>query len=97
MGDYSKYGFELCNFEPDRCDKCGEIKKLYFGDKDYWTMEGTYLCVDCLNEHIDAPSRHCLISFAEWQYANEVEYIKPLIFVVCMSVTIALIWIVSVL
>lgn len=49
--DFSDLGFEPCNFEPDSCELCKNIRPLYFGNRDYWdSREGSYLCAACLSE-----------------------------------------------
>lgn len=54
-GGYRAYGFELCELGPDECDRCKQVKPLYFCDGDYWdSRDGSYLCGDCLDERIAA-------------------------------------------
>jgi hypothetical protein len=52
---FKKIGFESCEFEPDQCDGCRQVRQLWFGDRDYWdSREGHYLCGECLDERIAA-------------------------------------------
>lgn len=50
---YRAFGWELCEFEPANCDRCGKVDSLYFGDVDYYdSREGTYLCEECLKHRL---------------------------------------------
>ncbi|TWU51538.1 hypothetical protein [Rubripirellula reticaptiva] len=56
---YRAYGFEPCEYEPDECERCKQVKPLYFGDRDYWdSREGSHLCGDCLDEQIAADKEY---------------------------------------
>lgn len=56
---YRAYGFDPCECEPDECERCKQVKPLYFGDRDYWdSREGSYLCGDCLDERIAADKKY---------------------------------------
>ena len=56
---YRAYGFDPCEFEPDECERCKQVKPLYFGDRDYWdSREGSHLCGDCLDERIAADKEY---------------------------------------
>lgn len=56
---YSAYGFDLCYFPPGPCERCEQIKQLYFGDREYWdSREGSYFCSDCLDERIAADEEY---------------------------------------
>lgn len=59
MRCYRAYGFDPCEFEPDECERCKQVKPLYFGDRDYWdSREGSHLCGDCLDERIAADKEY---------------------------------------
>ena len=52
---FKRVGFERCLFEPDQCERCRQVRQLWFGDRDYWDgREGSYLCGECLDERIAA-------------------------------------------
>lgn len=56
---YRAYGFDPCGFEPDECERCKQVKPLYFGDRDYWdSREGSHLCGDCLDARIAADKEY---------------------------------------
>ena len=56
---YKEHGFEPCEFEPDKCERCGKIKPLYFGDRDYWdNREGAYVCSECVDKRIMENGQH---------------------------------------
>lgn len=47
---YKFFGFELCQFEADKCERCGNVAQLYFGNKDYWDgREGDCWCSNCID------------------------------------------------
>lgn len=53
MTSYLQYGFEPCNFEPDTCEQCKQVKPLYFGDRDaFEPRDGSYLCGECIEKRI---------------------------------------------
>ena len=53
-GLLSATGFEICDFAPsadDECDACDKPnKQLYFGNKEYWSGDGDYWCLECITE-----------------------------------------------
>jgi uncharacterized protein CbrC (UPF0167 family) len=70
---YLAYGFELCETEMSACDRCQQVKVLYFGDRDYWdSREGSYLCGDCLNERIAADKEYA--AYMEQMIANQIDH-----------------------
>lgn len=53
--DFSVVGFEPCESEPDACERCGEVRPLYFGNRDYWEpRDGDYYCAECLQLLVDS-------------------------------------------
>lgn len=52
---FKEYGFEPCEFEPDRCDHCSEVRPLWFGNRDFFEpRDGDYWCADCIQARIEA-------------------------------------------
>jgi hypothetical protein len=68
-------GYERCEFGPDgdECEECGSAYvQLFFGDKDYFSGDGRYMCMKCIRARVDAnnesfPGSEDIQEILEWE------------------------------